>query len=139
MDSVYYKILETKIAHETISGEVVIIHFNSGNYYSLVGGAATVWQWIQGGASQQEIAEAFMELKPREKLELNAFLEQLVLEQVVEKTATCPVEVPAAIPRGAARFEAPVMAKYNDMKVLLLADPIHQVDEAGWPEPLPPA
>jgi len=30
-------------------------------------------------------------------------------------------------------FEAPILHKYNDMQELLLLDPIHDVEETGWP------
>ena len=30
-------------------------------------------------------------------------------------------------------YEHPVLQKYTDMEDLLLLDPIHDVDEAGWP------
>ena len=30
-------------------------------------------------------------------------------------------------------FERPKLGKYTDMQDLLLADPIHEVDEQGWP------
>ena len=32
-------------------------------------------------------------------------------------------------------FEAPVLYTYTDMAELLLLDPIHDVDETGWPKP----
>jgi len=32
-------------------------------------------------------------------------------------------------------FRAPVLNVYADMKDLLLLDPIHDVDEVGWPTP----
>ena len=31
------------------------------------------------------------------------------------------------------RFEAPALQVYTDMEDLLLLDPIHEVDEMGWP------
>ena len=34
-------------------------------------------------------------------------------------------------------FEAPILHKYTDMQDLLLLDPIHEVDEAGWPSVKP--
>ena len=34
-------------------------------------------------------------------------------------------------------FNAPALQKYSDMQELLLLDPIHDVDEAGWPKPNP--
>jgi hypothetical protein len=30
-------------------------------------------------------------------------------------------------------FEAPRLDRYDDMRDLLLADPIHDADTAGWP------
>ena len=36
-----------------------------------------------------------------------------------------------------AKFEKPVLQKYSDMQDLLLLDPIHEVDEMGWPNALP--
>jgi hypothetical protein len=32
-------------------------------------------------------------------------------------------------------FSRPILTKYTDMKELLLLDPIHEVDETGWPNP----
>ncbi len=32
-------------------------------------------------------------------------------------------------------FEAPILHKFTDMQELLLLDPIHEVDETGWPNP----
>ena len=41
----------------------------------------------------------------------------------------------ALVPASA--FEAPVLSKYTDMQELLLLDPIHDVDDMGWPKPNP--
>ena len=30
-------------------------------------------------------------------------------------------------------YTAPAVQKYDDLEDLLLLDPIHEVDEAGWP------
>ena len=35
------------------------------------------------------------------------------------------------------KFEMPVLHKYTDMEDLLLLDPIHEVDETGWPAKAP--
>jgi hypothetical protein len=34
-------------------------------------------------------------------------------------------------------YVAPAFDRYTDMAELLLIDPVHDVDEAGWPQPLP--
>ena len=32
-------------------------------------------------------------------------------------------------------FEPPLISKYSDMQELLILDPIHDVSDAGWPNP----
>ena len=34
-------------------------------------------------------------------------------------------------------WQAPLLQKFTDMQALLLLDPIHEVDSAGWPQPKP--
>jgi hypothetical protein len=34
---------------------------------------------------------------------------------------------------GKSPFEMPKLSKYTDMEDLLALDPIHEVDEMGWP------
>ena len=36
---------------------------------------------------------------------------------------------------GLPPFEPPTLSKYKDMQDMLLLDPVHDVEEAGWPEP----
>jgi hypothetical protein len=41
--------------------------------------------------------------------------------------------VATAVPAARQPYEAPALHKYNDMQDLLLLDPVHDVDETGWP------
>jgi hypothetical protein len=130
--TVYYKILDQKVAHEVIDGEAIVIHFDTGNYYSLNGVAGQIWQWIAGGASREEILEAFEPLTAEQIGSFDTFAEGLVSEELIEKEAGGgESRLEAPLPKTA--FEVPEFAKYNDMQNLLLADPIHDVDEKGWP------
>jgi hypothetical protein len=63
---------------------------------------------------------------------LDAFMDRLVQENLVMRVSGAPASS-AALPKGEIRFELPAMEKYGDMQDLLLSDPIHEVDEAGWP------
>ena len=36
-----------------------------------------------------------------------------------------------------AYYSKPFLQKYTDMAALLLLNPIHEVDEQGWPQPAP--
>lgn len=126
-----YQIPTGKVAHETIDGEVIVLQFDTGFYFSLSNNAARIWQWITDGASWGEIRNAFEPLTAEQAAALDAFGEQLLGDNLVSK-----VDAAGAIglPRGEVRFEIPKMEKYGDMQDLLLADPIHEVDETGWPK-----
>jgi hypothetical protein len=45
--------------------------------------------------------------------------------------------LPASNGHAKPSFNPPLLNKYSDMQELLLLDPIHDVDEAGWPKPVP--
>lgn len=64
---------------------------------------------------------------------LAAFLRELASFDLLgaSDTPACSasLEGPAAI------FDAPRMEIFSDLQDLLLADPIHDVAEAGWPNP----
>jgi hypothetical protein len=133
-NALFYRVASRKVAHEIIDGEAIVIHFDSGNYYSLEGVSSQVWQWVAAGASRQQIQDAFRDLQPDQSESLDAFLESLVNEELLEESVSGAGQEPATpLPKGEIAFESPKFAKYNDMQNLLLSDPIHDVDETGWP------
>lgn len=139
----HYLIAEKDIAHEIIDGEAIIIHFDSGNYYSLNGMAATFWEWLEAGATYGEMTGAFQNLTEDDIAEINGFVEGLVRENILARVdEPLPANRPAdrLPPKSQLVFQAPRFDKYNDMQHLLLSDPIHEVDEErGWPHAQPDA
>lgn len=128
------KINEEEISHELIDGEVVIIQFGTGNYYSLSGPAAAVWQRLASGASAADLLALFSDAPSAAADDIAAFLSDLSKENLLK-----PAEaVSAAVPAAAIPYVKPVLNKYTDMQQLLLADPLHEVEEAGWPHTKPP-
>jgi hypothetical protein len=129
-----YKIVELNVAHEVIDGETIIIHFDSGNYYSLEGRSSQIWQWFVARASRQQILDAFQGIKANQIENFDKFVDILISEGLLlTEPAVAGHQANAPIPKGEVAFEAPKITKYNDMQTLLLSDPIHDVDEAGWP------
>jgi coenzyme PQQ synthesis protein D (PqqD) len=134
------------VIHETIDGEVIVINLASGNYYSVKGSGADVWEVIESspGADKTTIAEALAARFERSSDEIGRdiadFLESLQREELV-----APTENGAAAPStngassGSKTFEAPRLEKYTDMQDLVLLDPVHEVDSTGWPAPKPDA
>ena len=131
---VYYKIVDHNVAHEIIDGEVIIIHFDTGNYYSLEGIAAQMWQWFAARASRQQILDAFQDLESRQIQNLDEFIDFLLKEELLMITDVAPEQQSTLpLPKREVPFQSPRFTKYNDMQILLMSDPLHDVDETGWP------
>lgn len=110
----------------------------TGSYYSLQGAASAAWGILAGGCSATELVARLREVCagcPTSGLEQEAaaFLESLRMENLlVEGEVDGISAAPTRTAYGPLTFQ-----KYTDMQDLLLADPIHEVAEAGWPV-LPP-
>jgi hypothetical protein len=126
------------VISETIQGETIIIHLNTGTYYSLQGSGAEVWESIAGAATAAEIATDLAARYPvaAEEAEatVNALIADLQAEElIVASDATERESAPAPAAAGG-EFVAPSLAKFTDMQDLVLLDPVHEVSETGWPQ-----
>jgi hypothetical protein len=123
------------VVSEVIDGEAIIMDLRTGNYFSADGSGALVWQAVADGCGRAAIVGwamgAFDGDPARIEADIDAFLAQLTDNDLVEAVEASAAPSPAAVPRSA--WRAPVLAIYTDMQDLLLLDPIHDVDEAGWP------
>ena len=64
--------------------------------------------------------------------DLAPWLAQVVADELVVEGAGDPgIEHPPV--EFPADYAPPAMSKYTDMEDLLLLDPVHEVDEVGWP------
>jgi hypothetical protein len=140
-----FRINRPAVVHETFDKEVVIIEFNSGNYYSLDKAGADIWNFIEREATFDEIVEGISHLYEGSRSVIQNAVNQLLAELqqeeliVLDNTkgheSTKEVKVSFNSRPGTEKpdFEVPVINKYTDMQDLLLLDPIHEVDETGWP------
>jgi len=133
-----FRVNTPKVVHETIDGEVVIIHLDTGCYYSLDGVGAVIWSWLDQGASIGEAADRLGQSYPSRQAEAGNTVSRLAAELQAEALIV-PLDQPSVShPAGQvtplpAAFQCPVLHKHTDMQDLLLLDPIHEVDETGWP------
>ncbi len=138
---VHYRINSPKVIHETIDGETVIVNLDSGNYYSLDSVGADIWECLTKNMPAHSIVDtiAFRYAGEREAIEkaLKQFIEEIQLENliVIDQTpaALSSVRNEAGQMKDRSIFTAPVLNRYSDMQELLLLDPIHEVDDTGWP------
>lgn len=140
-----FSVNENNVVFDVIDGEVLAIRSDSGAYYSMRGAAATAWCALLSGHPVDHLAgpvaghhgvdpsvvgpdlhrfatdllgESLLTLREGEGLEESDL-------QLPEETRMRPWE-PLA-------FEV-----YTDMQDLLLFDPIHEVDNSGWPRVVAP-
>ncbi len=142
MDTKKFKVNEPKVVHDTMDGEVILIHMDSGNYYSIDPVGADIWDLIKSGRTMQQIIDNFY-LRYEGGAEevsnnLVTFIEQLIKEELVIADTIIGLtedESPAgdAVLQEKIPFTAPKLEIYSDMQDLLLLDPIHEVDAQGWP------
>jgi hypothetical protein len=144
MTSVCYQPNGPNVLHEVIDGEAVLINLENGNYYSIDKVGAEIWSFMETGASAGQIIDILSSKYEgsRDEIEtaVNALLVELLSQAlIIEVDCQSPPGEPLEIQTGSSRlpFEAPVLHSYTDMSELLLLDPIHDVDETGWPKPAP--
>jgi len=130
--------------HETIDGETIVIHLATGTYYSLRGSGSVIWNAIASGTTRDLIVaglESAYEAPPGEiATATDAFLSELEAEQLIASgNGSEPVGEPIVSAQMRSAFEEPQLAKYEDLQDIILLDPVHRVDDAGWPHAAPAA
>ena len=148
MDNQRFRVNTPTVTHETIDGEAVIINLDSGNYYSLVDAGSFIWALVDKGASASELQELIQQSYEGDATDIDQGLQEL-LAQLQQENLIVPVDGAPAVDltdltashngHGKPSFKAPSLNKFSDMQELLLLDPIHDVDDAGWPKPVPDA
>lgn len=122
------------VKSEILDGELVLIDFDSGAYYSGNHVAGAVWQLLQVGTPSEavgpRIAEHFAD--PRAEDDVARLLAFLVETKLVVSAEAPPETLPFELP-PAQSYEDPALERFEDMAELLILDPIHEVEEEGWP------
>jgi hypothetical protein len=93
---------------DNTDGEVIILNMESGKYY---------------GTGEQQLAAAVTEIQ-------EFFIAENLLKPL-EGSAT-PTDAGSGTLAGK-EFQHPVINSHTDMQGLLLLDPIHEVEDMGWP------
>ena len=138
-DGQRFHIRRPEVIHEILDDELVIVNLKTGSYFSLDRVGAVVWRAVDRRASRAEIvAEVVARYHGPEaeiEREVSRLLEDLQAHALIAVSAEGATMPPGTAPAAGERlpFSAPQLQKYTDMQELLLLDPIHEVDESGWP------
>jgi hypothetical protein len=144
-----YKVDRRRVVHEIIDDEAILIRLDTGFYYSLDGTGSEIWEALVAGCTPDGITELLRMRYAAPPDEIEAAVAALVEELRAEELLDVALDASAngavvgtlgdsgdpTHPR--AKFEAPVLHRYTDMADFMLVDPIHEVEESGWPNRTP--
>ncbi len=134
----WYSVVRPSVVSEIIEGEAVIMDLRSGHYFSARNTGALVWDWLDKGHSDRQVAQrlaANWHLQEAEAdLAVFQFISVLLEKDLVRNSeARETVEANESESNLSMAFILPAIEEFRDMTNLLLLDPIHDVAEVGWP------
>jgi hypothetical protein len=145
-----YRINSPKVMNEIIDGEAVLVNLDTGAYYSIDKVGSFAWSSLSQGLSIGQTVDAISgryQVDPKViETDIFDFVRQLEEEDLIvpekeSRSATPSVGSVDPASEGSSgselKYEKPVLHKYTDMEDLLLLDPIHDVDDMGWPHTNP--
>lgn len=132
----YFRINEPSVISEALDGELILVHFESGCYYSVRGIGADICQLLTAGWSLEHVCERaahhFGKKRNAVEAEMQSFVKGLVAEQLLVANSA-PQVAPSVVTFASREYGSPSFEKFDDMADQLLLDPIHEIDETGWP------
>jgi hypothetical protein len=124
------------VSWERVSGEVIAIQLNTGKYYSFSNVAADIWSLSDKGIGLEEILNILGKLYKQSEnsdFEVREFISKCFSESLLIKceseseTSALPDDITRSV------WITPQLTEYSDLQDLILVDPIHDVNDSGWP------
>lgn len=138
MSSSQYVVNAPAVVGEIIDDEAVILNLHSGLYFNTAGPGAEIWAGLDRGATVEALAgrlTARFDIASAEAAAAVAtFLATLESYELVRSEAA-DADTPGVAPAvaGTEPFSPPELGMHSDLDDLLRLDPIHDVDQMGWP------
>lgn len=141
-----YRFNSPPVVAETLDGEATIVDLDTGTYYALNQSGSLIWDEIGRGSDSESTAKAMASTFGISAEDACAAVEELI-GRLSELSLIVPLEDGAApAPAQAstnghvvAEYAPPELSTFTDMQELLLLDPVHEVDDSGWPTAAKPA
>ena len=134
---------QSVIISQVIDDEAIIVNIETGVYYSLREPGATAWRLMEQGVTVESIIKELTQKYNGSLTDITSgvqlLLDELESENLITRTQS-PVQDDVVSPTSSEftasqkqPFCMPVLEKFDDMAQLLLLDPVHEVNEEGWP------
>ncbi|EJN07663.1 hypothetical protein PMI42_07678 [Bradyrhizobium sp. YR681] len=125
---------------QQFDSEVVLANYQNGVYYNLEGSAAQIWLGLKVNRTVEEIGSAIAAATggdvPFITQQVHAFVDGMLAEGLIAEGAA-DARDEAAIANWApvltGAFVAPEFQRFDNLRELLLMDPVHDAGEEGWP------
>lgn len=138
-----FRVNSPAVIHQTFESEAVIVNLETGDYFSLRGSGAEVWEAIVRGVPEEEIVAGLAgeggagNGRGGVGDDVHGLFVELLREALIVPVEAGAIAAGAGVRQIARRrpYERPILEKFTDMRELLLLDPIHELDEMGWPRP----
>lgn len=130
-----YAVRTPSVVSEIIDGEAIIMDMSSGLYFSGGGTACLIWQAILDGLSHDQIlanAMAAYPDDPQAPREIEEFLADAQSRGLISRRPSTS-DQPHQSGAWSGAWRTPQLTSHEDMQDLIQLDPIHDVDEVGWP------
>jgi hypothetical protein len=135
-----YRVRDKNVVSEIIDEEAIIMDLADGTYFSSDGVGAVIWDGIvccfEPAQIKERVQRGFSVDSAVLHLDFEKFVAALSANKLVDvahDAALSSVDWNMPLPATRRGYDPPVLNRYDDLQKLALLDPIHDVEEAGWP------
>ncbi|MCK5811893.1 MAG: PqqD family protein [Clostridiales bacterium] len=129
-----YFIDDERIISEEIDKDTVVINLETGCYYSFNETASYIFFTFNNGDIQEQVIKGYQLVFSVDKntatSDITKILSYLLDKQLLTEGISSQTSDTNHIPQP---YIAPLIEEFDDMREMLLLDPIHEVKEEGWP------
>lgn len=134
-----YCLNSKSISAERLNGEIIMISFESGDYFSCFGVASDILTLIIQGVSTLQLKEILFKKFGSEFQtdQVNSFIQECLNENIIlPKVNQTSINTMLPDDYDNSKWNVPVLEKFSEYNDLLLIDPIHDSSLEGWPNKL---
>ena len=137
-----FSVNSPNIVCEIFDNEVVAVNLDIGIYYSITGWSAKVWQMIQRGLSIEKMSHLLAQYCNEDLAIINENLirftqDLLARNLIISGDSTNEPPSTEILFEKLDKMPDLFLEEFSDMQDILLLDPVHDVDDSGWPSAKP--
>jgi hypothetical protein len=144
MDVRRFEINAPAVIAETIDGEVMVMNLHAGIYYSVTAEGAHIWPALVAGVPVDVLEAGIVRATgaPRDGVaaDLAVFVQRLLDESLLRPLSgtTGPPDPISPFDQPRESYRGFGFERFDDMRAMLVIDPVHEVGEFGWPQKAEP-